>query len=169
MYLLINVNENSIVQSPVAAPPSTTKKSKQSADSGQDGDGATAVDFSKLKVTELREECEKRGLDSSGKKAELVSRLEGSSSTCASTGMLTWCLAGLTPINKVPCLCSVSQHEGWIEIIAGWLTIVHKEKICGKIFENCHTLKFNASPNCPATCTQYLSTYQPLMLTCCAQ
>ena len=54
------------------------------------------MDFSKLKVAELREECEKRGLDSSGKKAELVSRLEGSSSTCASTGMLTWCLAGHT-------------------------------------------------------------------------
>lgn len=38
---------------------------------------ATAsIDPSKLKVAELKEELEKRGLDSSGKKAELVSRLE---------------------------------------------------------------------------------------------
>lgn len=42
--------------------------------------GATAatpsIDPSKLKVAELRDELEKRGLDTSGKKAELVSRLE---------------------------------------------------------------------------------------------
>lgn len=38
---------------------------------------ATAsIDPSKLKVAELKKELEKRGLDSSGKKAELVSRLE---------------------------------------------------------------------------------------------
>ena len=30
-----------------------------------------------MKVADLRAECEKKGLDSSGKKAELVSRLEG--------------------------------------------------------------------------------------------
>ena len=37
---------------------------------------ATSIDPSKLKVAELKEELEKRGLDTSGKKAELVSRLE---------------------------------------------------------------------------------------------
>ena len=38
---------------------------------------ATAnLDPSKLKVAELKEELEKRGLDTSGKKADLVSRLE---------------------------------------------------------------------------------------------
>ena len=39
-------------------------------------DDSDVVDFSKMKVAELREECENRGLDSSGKKAELVSRLQ---------------------------------------------------------------------------------------------
>ena len=39
--------------------------------------GATAsLDPSKLKVAQLKNELEKRGLDSSGKKADLVSRLE---------------------------------------------------------------------------------------------
>ena len=37
---------------------------------------AASIDPSKLKVAELKEELEKRGLDTSGKKAELVSRLE---------------------------------------------------------------------------------------------
>ena len=67
------------------------------------------MDFSKLKVAELREECEKRGLDSSGKKVELVSRLEDSSST--STGMLLWCVIGSTPIKEVPCLCLIRDHS----------------------------------------------------------
>ena len=35
-----------------------------------------AVDFSRLKVAELRKECTKRGLDSKGVKAVLVERLE---------------------------------------------------------------------------------------------
>ena len=39
-------------------------------------DDSDVVDFSKMKVAELREECENRGLDSSGKKAKLVSRLQ---------------------------------------------------------------------------------------------
>ena len=41
------------------------------------------MDFSKMKVADLRAECEKKGLDSSGKKAELVSRLEGAGTTAA--------------------------------------------------------------------------------------
>ena len=52
--------------------PPPTKKAKASS-STDDGD---TVDFSKMKVAELREQCEERGLDSSGKKAELVSRLQ---------------------------------------------------------------------------------------------
>jgi len=34
------------------------------------------VDYSKLKVTELREELKKNGLDTKGKKEQLVKRLE---------------------------------------------------------------------------------------------
>ena len=37
---------------------------------------ATSMDFSKMKVTELKKELESRGLDTTGKKAELVARLE---------------------------------------------------------------------------------------------
>lgn len=37
---------------------------------------ASDVDPAKMKVAELKEELEKRGLDSTGKKADLVSRLE---------------------------------------------------------------------------------------------
>ena len=39
-------------------------------------DSEDSQDLSKMKVSELREELEKRGLDASGKKAELVARLE---------------------------------------------------------------------------------------------
>ena len=35
-----------------------------------------ATDFSALKVVDLKEECKKRGLPVSGKKAELIERLE---------------------------------------------------------------------------------------------
>ena len=55
--------------------PPPTKKTKVSADGGD------AVDFSKMKVAELKEECEKRGLESSGKKVELVSRLQAATTT----------------------------------------------------------------------------------------
>jgi hypothetical protein len=34
-----------------------------------------------MKVAELREECEERGLESSGKKAQLVSRLQAATKT----------------------------------------------------------------------------------------
>ncbi len=37
---------------------------------------ATDVDFSKLRVAELKAECTKRGLDASGKKQDLIDRLE---------------------------------------------------------------------------------------------
>ncbi len=37
---------------------------------------STEVDYSKMKLTELRAELESKGLDSKGKKAELVERLE---------------------------------------------------------------------------------------------
>ena len=59
----------------IHAEPPPTKKAKVS-----DDDGDT-VDFSKMKVAELKEECEKRGLGSSGKKAELISRLQGATTT----------------------------------------------------------------------------------------
>lgn len=51
----------------IAAPAS--KRAKVETPSG-------SVDFSKMKVTELKKELESRGLDTSGKKAELVARLE---------------------------------------------------------------------------------------------
>lgn len=38
--------------------------------------GDTSVVPSKMKIGELKEELEKRGLDTAGKKAELVARLE---------------------------------------------------------------------------------------------
>lgn len=57
------------------AGPPPTKKTKVSTAGGD------AVDFSKMKVAELKEECEKRGLESSGKKAELVSRLQAATTT----------------------------------------------------------------------------------------
>ena len=57
---------------------------------------ATSIDPSKLKVAELKEELEKRGLDTSGKKAELVSRLED-----ALSGML------LKMIRKRPFLTKI--------------------------------------------------------------
>lgn len=41
-------------------------------------DGQYVEDWSELSVAELREECKARGLDSSGKKDELVARLEAS-------------------------------------------------------------------------------------------
>ncbi len=56
--------------------PPPTKKTKVSS-----SDGGDTVDFSKMKVAELREECEERGLESSGKKAELVSRLQAATKT----------------------------------------------------------------------------------------
>ena len=37
---------------------------------------AATTDFSKLKVADLKAECTKRGLDASGKKQDLVDRLE---------------------------------------------------------------------------------------------
>ena len=46
-----------------------------------DGGNTSSVDFSKMKVAELKEECEKRGLESSGKKVELVSRLQAATTT----------------------------------------------------------------------------------------
>ena len=49
---------------------------KRQAASGSTSTAAASIDPSKLKVAELKEELEKRGLDTSGKKAELVSRLE---------------------------------------------------------------------------------------------
>lgn len=60
--------------------PSPSKKAKVD----DEADGGV-VDFSKLKVAELREECKKRGLDSSGKKSDLVSRLEGAKSDSGGT------------------------------------------------------------------------------------
>lgn len=41
-------------------------------------DGQYVEDWSELSVAELREECKARGLDGSGKKDELVARLEAS-------------------------------------------------------------------------------------------
>lgn len=40
------------------------------------GSGGSSLEPSKMKVGDLREELEKRGLETSGKKAELVARLE---------------------------------------------------------------------------------------------
>lgn len=49
---------------------STTKKTKTTIDEPQE------KDYSKMLVTELREELKGRGLDHKGKKADLIKRLE---------------------------------------------------------------------------------------------
>lgn len=43
---------------------------------GSGGGGGSPLEPSKLKVTELKEELENRGLETAGRKAELVARLE---------------------------------------------------------------------------------------------
>ena len=55
-------------------PPRKRKQPAAAAEAGPSA--ATALDPSKMKVAELRAELEDRGLDTSGKKAELVARLE---------------------------------------------------------------------------------------------
>jgi hypothetical protein len=47
----------------------------------------SAVDFSSMKVTELRAELEKRGLDKKGKKAQLIARLEKATSDAKAEGV----------------------------------------------------------------------------------
>lgn len=46
--------------------------------SNQSGTGSTAVEPSKMKMGDLRDELERLGLETAGKKADLVSRLEDS-------------------------------------------------------------------------------------------
>ena len=45
-------------------------------DAKAEGEASEEPDVKSMTVDELREECEKRGLDSSGKKKELLARLE---------------------------------------------------------------------------------------------
>lgn len=47
------------------------------ADGGEPGEGAPAPDYRKMKVKELKALLKERGLPLSGKKADLVARLEG--------------------------------------------------------------------------------------------
>ena len=53
-------------------------------------EAAASVNYSKMKVGELKKECESLGLDTSGKKGELVARLEGANKS-AGTGMSIVC------------------------------------------------------------------------------
>lgn len=57
------------------------------------------VDIKKLKVTELREELKKHGLDTKGKKEQLVKRLENFLAGAAGNVMYLYCINVM--INKI--------------------------------------------------------------------
>ena len=61
------------------AAPSPTKKAKGEAEGVID-----VADYSKMKVAELKEELELRGLNATGKKTDLISRLEDDDSGATS-------------------------------------------------------------------------------------
>ena len=71
--------------------------------------GASGVDFSKMKVADLRAECEKKGLDSSGKKAELVSRLEGAATTTGGESEISPALASQSRLIRPEGICGLNQ------------------------------------------------------------